>query len=154
MPMENHTVALRTPHMSLKATRFPSASPLYQLILLLLSSRPHLFVESGVRDLEAADSTQANAENGKNDNGTNDAMEDAYFRQSAGDSMSQLFADPEDDKPGVKNWYFSKRGSLSQAVLLSAWRVDTNLARSFFNSSGTTLPNSASYAAVSPGLAM
>lgn len=48
------------------------------LHLLLLSSRPHLLVESSIRHLEATKSTQTDGDNGTHDNHGNEAHENAW----------------------------------------------------------------------------
>lgn len=55
----------------------PAEPPTPALVLLLLGSGPHLLVERAVRDLEASEGTETDEEDGKEEESSQKAVEDA-----------------------------------------------------------------------------
>lgn len=92
-----------------------------ETLLLLLSCRTHLLLESSVRDLEASQSLDTNTKNADQNDRRDNSHEDACKRSVNG--ISNMLLELLLGIPGVKNWYFSNSGSLSQSVSLSLRRT-------------------------------
>lgn len=111
-------------------------SPTASSLLLFVAGRTHFLLESTIRNLEAGQPPQSNAEDRQEDQSHYDAHEDAFEAASAEKRRTKTEAR---DSPGVKNWYFSNSGKDSHRVLFSLRPECTDL-MSLFRSmcSGST----------------
>lgn len=80
--------------------------------LLLLGSGAVLLVKSAVGHLQTGKGPDANRQDGEDDEESNESREDACIRSAGGRRIYYTRG-----LPGVKNWYFSKRGRVSLVVL-------------------------------------